>query len=366
MINTQSAEERKQARALIVDDNPVNVIAGGMMLRNYGVLVEAAASGREAVDMVMSKEYDLVFMDIMMPEMDGVQTTKLIHSIEHKEQQVIIAISGAMVEGMESYMKEGEFSDLLEKPIEVEKLGACLKRWLPEEKLDQMVLESVKDSQNNKSEQEKVQEIFKKVITLDIHLGLHYAMGSIENYLRIAEASIRQIQQTISKLELITSENDRAIVEAECHSLKSVLNHLGTKELAQEAGVFSQKESTSHYNDISYANQATWISQIKGFLLRLRRFLSELEQALTAYNNSRNPKNEFSRVSTCSAEMIIKQQEKVLFHISRYEYFEIINGLQLLLTMVSKENKDLIHQAMEAAEEFDYENTARLVKIIQI
>lgn len=365
MIDTLFHRNKIRATALIVDDNPVNLIAGGMMLKTYGLSVEIAGCGRDALEKVAEKDYDLIFMDLMMPEIDGVETARRIHNIEGKSDLVIIAISGALIGENEKIATTNEFSDVMEKPIEADKLSQCLKRWLPKEKLCENLIDSFHEIREGTDEVTEFIEIFQQITTLDCRLGLHYALNQVDNYIRIAEASKKQLIQSIKKLERITREEERGIVKAECHSLKSILYHLGSRELAEDATALEMKrigENLLEYNSIHESQ----MEQLKRFLMRINLFYSELEQALIAYNNRRNPKNEAKGISTCSKEVIAKQQEKVLYHINRYEYFEIINGLRLLLTMVSKKDQNKIHQAMEAAEEFDYENTAMYVNQIKI
>ncbi len=366
MIDKLFQTDRKGATALIVDDNPVNLIAGGMMLKTYGLIVETAGGGRDALEKVVEKDYDIIFMDLMMPDMDGIETAKRIHNLVGKSEQVIIAISGALISEEERIATTNEFSDVLEKPFEAEKLSQCLKKWIPKQKSSNLVTDFNKGEQRDTTEVMEFEEIFQHVTTLDCKLGLHYALNQVDNYIRIAEASMKQLKHSICKLELITGEEEYCIVEAECHSLKSVLNHLGSRELAEDAAVLGIKKSRVEQLGSDNFIYEYWEKQLKRFLMRLNLFCSELEQALAAYNNRRNPMKKKLGISTCSKDAIAKQQENVLYRISRYEYFEIINGLRLLLTMVSKEDHDRVHQAMEAAEEFDYETTARYVKEIKV
>ncbi|WP_312370936.1 response regulator [Lachnoclostridium sp.] len=367
MINTLFHRGDKiGATALIVDDNPVNLIAGGMMLKTYGLSVETAGGGRDALEKVVEKDYDLIFMDLMMPEIDGVETAQRIHNLEGKSGQVIIAISGALIGENERIAATNEFCDVLEKPIEADKLSQCLKRWLPKEKLCENLIDAFHDIGEGTDEVTEFMEIFQQVTTLDCSLGLHYALNQVDNYIRIVEASMKQLNQSKSKLERITGVEERRIVEAECHSLKSILYHLGSRELAENATALEMKRMGVDLLENNNSINECQMEQLKRFLMRINLFCSELEQALIAYNNRRYPKNETMGISTCSKEVIAKQQEKILYHISHYEYFEIINGLRLLLTMVSKEDQNKIYQAMEAAEEFDYENTAMYVNQIKI
>lgn len=366
MVDTLFQKDRKRAKALIVDDNPVNLIAGGMMLKTYGLTVETAGSGRDALEKVAEKDFDIIFMDLMMPEIDGIEAAKRIHNLEGKASQVIIAISGALIGENGRITTTNDFYGVLEKPIEADKLNQCLKRWIPKEKLSDHITDFYDEAKDSADEIAEFIDNFQQVTTLDCKLGLHYALDQVANYIRIAEASVKQMNQSMKRLRCITGEADRGIIEAECHSLKSVLNHLGARELAEDAAALGVKRMVERQFDYNNYNTDCWQEQLKRFLIRLNLFCSELEQALVAYNNRRNPKDENLEFTSCSKEVIAKQREKVLYHISRYEYFEIINGLRLLLMMVSKEDQNRIYQAMEAAEEFDYENTSKYVNEIKV
>lgn len=117
---------------LIVDDNELNrEIAAGLM-EPYGMEIDLASSGREAIDAVMAKEYDLVFLDHMMPEMDGVETLRRIRAIPGAgagELPVAALTANATSSARQMFKKEG-FDDFLAKPIEIHKLEEILERWL--------------------------------------------------------------------------------------------------------------------------------------------------------------------------------------------------------------------------------------------
>ena len=120
------------AKVLVVDDNAVNLKVATGLLKTYGILADNALSGRRALDMVQEKEYDLVFMDHMMPEMDGIDATVAIRKLGGLYETLpIVALTANAVSGMkEMFMAEG-LNDFLPKPMESSKLNAILRKWLP-------------------------------------------------------------------------------------------------------------------------------------------------------------------------------------------------------------------------------------------
>ncbi|MDL2264421.1 response regulator [Synergistaceae bacterium OttesenSCG-928-I11] len=124
------------ARVLLVDDNEINLLVADEILRQYGLDVVPVSSGAEAIDAVKRERFDLVFMDHMMPEIDGVEATRRIRLDPGPNENVpIIALTANAVVGMEEYYLANQMSDFLSKPLDIEKLSEKLKRWLPAEKI---------------------------------------------------------------------------------------------------------------------------------------------------------------------------------------------------------------------------------------
>ena len=122
-----------QVRVLVVDDLPANLLVARGMLAPYGLQADTAASGREAIEMVKNHNYDLIFMDHMMPEMDGIETAEAIRKLETNGKQTpIIALTANALRGMrESYLEKG-FQDYLSKPISPAALDEIINKWLGE------------------------------------------------------------------------------------------------------------------------------------------------------------------------------------------------------------------------------------------
>lgn len=124
-----------EAQILVVDDNSLNLKVIQGHLRQYQVQTDTAKSGMEAIDKIKQKRYDLIFMDHLMPEMDGIETYHQICLIEEEAitQTPIVALTAnAMEDVKELFMKEG-FQDFMSKPITSDRLKEVLKRWLRED-----------------------------------------------------------------------------------------------------------------------------------------------------------------------------------------------------------------------------------------
>ena len=123
-------------RVLVVDDNLVNRKVAKGFLRPYGFTIDEAGSGREAVDKVSQTRYDIIFMDHMMPEMDGIEAVQIIRRDcgENGRLPVIIALTANAMEGVrEMFLKEG-FQDFITKPLDKKTLNEALLRWIPKQR----------------------------------------------------------------------------------------------------------------------------------------------------------------------------------------------------------------------------------------
>ena len=128
----------KNVRALIVDDEPMNLVVARSLFADYDMDIDTAESGREGVDKFTDGDYDIVFMDHMMPEMDGVEAMKLIKKAGEKlgKPSVVVALTANAVSGArEMFMKEG-FDGFIAKPINVTDFERVMIQVLPESKIE--------------------------------------------------------------------------------------------------------------------------------------------------------------------------------------------------------------------------------------
>jgi len=121
-------------KVLVVDDMLDNLHVARGLLAPYGMRVDTTVSGREAIELVKKHDYDLIFMDHMMPEMDGVETAAAIRKNEQSENGVkqtpIIALTANALRGMKEWYLENGFQDYISKPIYPEALDEIINKWL--------------------------------------------------------------------------------------------------------------------------------------------------------------------------------------------------------------------------------------------
>ncbi|MCR4904194.1 MAG: response regulator [Butyrivibrio sp.] len=138
--NLVSKKERPMLegmRVLIVDDEPMNLVVATELFQNYGMLVDVASGGKESIDKFRDNHYDIIFMDHMMPEMDGVEAMHKIREIsgETHKKVVVVALTANVVSGAkEMFVREG-FDGLISKPINLADFERVMLRVFPDNKI---------------------------------------------------------------------------------------------------------------------------------------------------------------------------------------------------------------------------------------
>lgn len=137
--SAKSAEEEKPTsfngdyRVLLVDDNAMNRKVANAMLKTYNFKLAEADSGKAAIERIKHMKYDMILMDHMMPEMDGVEATKIIREEcgENGKNAIIIALTANAINGAREMYLENGFDDFLSKPFDRKQLQELLEKWVP-------------------------------------------------------------------------------------------------------------------------------------------------------------------------------------------------------------------------------------------
>ena len=128
-----------EAKILIVDDLPTDVKIATEMIHPCGAQIYAALSGAQAFEMVQNERYDLVFMDQIMPEMDGIETVSRIRSLADDDGYFhnlrIVVITASTLDGLEESFSSQGIDGFITKPVNQEKLFEIIKKLLPADKI---------------------------------------------------------------------------------------------------------------------------------------------------------------------------------------------------------------------------------------
>lgn len=126
-----------EAKVLVVDDNELNLKVVTGLMKPLGMEIDTADSGREAIQLIQEKEYHLIFLDHMMPKMDGIETLKIMKREKKGFQTPVIALTANAITGVREMYLENGFTDYLSKPVKFAKLLEMLKKYIPSDLIEQ-------------------------------------------------------------------------------------------------------------------------------------------------------------------------------------------------------------------------------------
>ncbi len=231
-----SMEELKftapQAQILVADDNEMNLKVARGLLAPYQMQIDSAENGEEAVQMVKEKHYDIVFMDHMMPVMDGIEATAQIRKLEGDYYQniPIIALSANATSDAKDMFLKASMNGFIAKPIREKELEACVREWLPKE------LQIVSENTGNHSEttvDKDTETDGLEIEGLDIEEAIKNC-GSTELMLELLGDFYMLIDSKSARLEQYFQEGRLRDYTIEVHALKHNARMIGAMELSQQ------------------------------------------------------------------------------------------------------------------------------------
>ena len=222
------------ARVLVVDDNEMNCKVVKNLLKQNGIVPDFAFSGKECIDKLSVKFYHIVFLDHMMPKMDGIETLNILK--EKKliaEGTVIIALTANAVVGAKEFYLEAGFDDYLSKPIEIEQLEAMLAKYLPEN----LTHKQSPGEEPAPVKKENKDKILAKLALegIDVKAGLGYCGGNKEFYIEMLEEYVSSYSTHIADLDAYLSSHNMNDYETLVHSIKSTSKTIGAMEVSELA-----------------------------------------------------------------------------------------------------------------------------------
>ena len=277
-----------EAAILVVDDTPMNLTVFRGLLKNTRIQIDAAESGSEGLKLTKEKKYDLIVLDHMMPEKDGIET---LHELRadlnnpNLKTPVVCLTANAISGAQEMYLSEG-FDEYLTKPIECADLEAAILRFLPPEKVT--IQEASEAGENAPEERTELMNFYASVPELNYGDAVRFCANE-EVLKETLEQFYRAIKPNIKAIDGFLTEKDYKNYTIRVHALKSSARLIGAEALSADARHLEDLGNSLTDKDIESIGELT-----PKLLADYQRFLELLSPLYAAEEAAREAAPEIS------------------------------------------------------------------------
>ncbi len=227
--------EAPDAHILAVDDLYVNLLVIKNMLKETKVQIDTAMSGAEAIELCEKNKYDLILMDHMMPQMDGVEAYGKLRADEktlNSQTPVIMLTANALAGIREKYMNVG-FADYLSKPVRGKTLEETIKKYLPPELVTVNEEKSEEQQYSDSSDKNVLTPLVELLPQINLNIALQYCCGSVEFYIEVLKTY--GLSRRYQEMQEQIKNEDFEGYRVNAHSLKSTSMTIGLEGLSERA-----------------------------------------------------------------------------------------------------------------------------------
>lgn len=356
--NSEESEEQiffeaPDASVLIVDDNAINLTVAKGLLDPLHMKIDTVESAAACIEALKNKKYDIILMDHMMPEVDGIEATHIIRRLipGYAEVPIIALTANAVGGAKEMFIREG-MNDFVAKPIETKTIVAKIRKWLPEEK----VLASSGNSSNSTKASESNEDSIKldtlEIEGLDIK-GAVKLLGNEKLYMQILREYYLAIDARKEIIRNAYESKDYPRYTIEVHSLKSTSRQIGADSLASFAARLEQAGNTGDYDLInkSTENLLEEYTQLDELLSQV--FPDAKADVIQVKADSDSTKQCLEELMEALNEMDTLVIDEV---VEKFAQFDFTDQTEI----------DLLDQLRGAAEEYDLDTCMQIVSDWQI
>lgn len=265
--NYQEKFKAPEARVLVVDDTPVNLTVFVNLLKQTGLRIDTAESGDEGISLFTDRHYDVIFLDHMMPDKDGIETLREMKAITDtpNTETPVICLTANAISGMREIYTNAGFDDYLTKPINAERLEMMLLQYLPEDKVVSAV---DNDGAADADDDCVLPDFLYDIKEIDLDSGLSYC-GDGESYIMALCMYRDSAEKKAGEIETYWAAGDIKNTTIKVHALKSASRAIGALELGEFA---ARLEKAGNSGD-----SETLDKELGELILRYRQLAGKLE-----------------------------------------------------------------------------------------
>lgn len=339
------------AHVLVVDDDPVNLKVASGLMKTYEVKTDVAGSGAEALKMIDSELYDIIFLDHMMPDMDGIETFRRLrkkNGFYFKEVPVIALTANTVFGAREMFLEEG-FQDFLPKPIEVSALKRVLKTYIPDEKIimENDITEASMADTPIVTDDTQQEDVLQAYDFIDYKQGMIYC-GSQENLMEVLQLHYEEGNENWHKIKKAYDDEDWKDYVIFVHGLKSSMRSVGINKLS---GMAELLEMAGKEENIDYINKNN-----EALLSEYSRVIDGLEEIFGCSNEETTA--DLKETDAAELRRICDEFEDIVYSFDPDKMMQVINelkpyscnGIALADKLVQIEKKIVNSDYMSAAD----------------
>jgi len=336
------------ARVLVVDDVITNLDVARGMMKPYKMQIDCVTSGQEAVDAIRSEKvkYNAIFMDHMMPEMDGIEALNIIREeigTEYAKSVPIIAFTANATAGNEEMFLSKGFQAFLPKPIEIKRLDAILRQWVRNEELEKTLADKdmggeAGDSaaQERRSGDDRRRTFNRRMFAsdiegLDINKALERFGGDSESYLQVMCSFASNTRSLLKTLEAINENNASGLTNyaITVHGIKGACRGICAEEAGNQAEVM---EKAAKAGDLGFvvANNPAFIESVLKLIEDIEAALVKESEKLDKPKKDKPYEEVLVKLITACENFDIEKIENIMKEINVFKY-ESDDGLVLWL-----------------------------------
>ncbi len=333
---TDSVEyDGSKAHILVVDDNTVNLKVAAGIFKAYRIDISMAKSGLEALKLLDENTFDLVLMDMVMPEMSGEDTLKRMRESANKitREVPVIALTANTGGNIREEILAKGFQEYLAKPIKTRYLTQTLLQFLPPGTLKKLKngkseavparQENVKQVKAEASGAHVKSEPSKEALTPKLYVfeGLKSMGGNEEMYIKILNTYFKEGLQKLKNVPKSWEDKDISLFITNVHGIKSTSASIGAKELAEE---FKSLEFAGKDNNLSFIEEhfSEYMTHYKDNLRQVKAYL-EAKNAFMGEKYNKEKENTLSSEQIQNLKNSIKQMDLVNIPVAIKEYMEL-------------------------------------------
>ena len=330
-------------KVLIVDDNVINRKVARSFLKNYGFDLNEAESGAEAIELVRAERFDIIFMDHMMPEMDGIEAAEIIRRDcgENGTAPVMVALTANAMEGMREHFLSCGFQDFIAKPLDRKEMNQLLLRWVPEK---------YRQSEDMEEKHEPLDPVAVQIDGVDMDAAMEFFSGDEESFIELLEIyCVDGRRKTDLLRELV--ESDILRYQIEVHGLKSASANIGAMRVSDMARA---QENAAAQGDREFISE-----QFPLLMAEYEMLLENIEQFL---EQRKQEKNSREKLPALPIQKLREQMAQALENLKHFRSRQCAETVEMILLHELPEDvSERLLQIREQLKLFEDDNAEELL-----